>query len=183
VNDTAYYGSVAVGVTVSCETSGDCSNEAYGCTLGDGGDVGVGSCGYNFCDSSAKPFSTCSAAGDDDGVCLPFDSSSASAVEICNQAGSLGVGAAGCQIARVVDAGPGAYCAPTALCEGSANPSCFSVCSVTGSAQGTCPANQVCYAQDQYYGFCVHECGMTTACPADQTCYAYELGVDICYPN
>lgn len=183
VSDTAYYGSAAVGVTVSCETNGDCSNEAYGCTVGDGGAGGVGSCGYNFCDSSAMAFSTCSSAGNDDGVCLPFDSSSGSAVEICNQAGSLGVGATGCQGARIVDAGPGAYCEPTAVCEGSASPSCFSVCSVTGSAQGTCPTKQVCYAQGQYYGFCVHECGTTTACPVDQKCYPYELGVDICYPN
>ena len=178
VSDTAYYGSAVVGVTVACETTGDCSNEAYGCSI----DGGVGSCGYDLCGSSAKPFSTCSSAGNDDGVCLPFDSMSGP-LEVCEQAGSLGVGAAGCQSARVVDAGPGAYCAPTALCEGSQTPSCFSLCSVNGSVQGTCPANQVCYAQDQYYGFCVHECGMTTACPADQTCYPYELGVDVCYPN
>ncbi len=45
VSDSAYYGSAAVGVPVSCETSGDCSNESSSCSL----TAGVGSCGYNAC--------------------------------------------------------------------------------------------------------------------------------------
>ncbi len=179
VSDTAYFGSAAVGVTVSCETSGDCANESYGCAI----DGGVGACGYDFCGSSAKPFSTCSSAGHDDGVCLPMDSSSGSAVEICNQAGSLGVGALGCQGARIVDAGPEAYCGPTSVCEGSQSPACFSLCEETGSAQGTCAANQACYPLGQYYGFCVHDCGTGEPCPAGQTCYSYGDGLDVCYPN
>jgi hypothetical protein len=174
-SNTAYYGSAMVGVTVTCETSGDCSNEAYACTVSD---AGVGSCGYNACDSSAQAFSTCSAAGTDDGVCLPYDSSSGSAVEICVQAGSLKAGAKGCQAARVVDAGPGAYCDLTSVCEGSAVPACFSFC----NAQGNCDAKQVCFPLGQHYGFCVDVCGGGAPCPPGQGCYSGN-GVDFCYPN
>jgi hypothetical protein len=168
-DDSHIYGSTMVGVQISCETSADCANPAYACTSG--------VCGYNYCDSSAKPFSKCTATSGTDGVCLPVDSSNGSPVEVCSQTGSISAGMKNCGTSRIVGGNASNYCDATSVCEGSSNPACFSLCVPNNG----CPGNQACYPLGQSYGFCVDECG-SSACPSGQSCYNAG-SVDVCYPN
>ncbi len=170
-DDTHLYGSMMVGVQISCETNADCANPAYACTSG--------VCGYNLCDSSAKAFSKCIASQGNDGVCLPFDGAGGSTVEVCSQAGSLTPGTKGCGTTRIVGGGASSYCNATSICEGSSDPTCFSLCIPSSG----CSGSQLCYplSNSSSYGFCVDQCD-PAACPAGQTCYSAG-SADICYPN
>jgi len=168
-DDTHLYGSTMVGVQISCQTSADCANPAYSCASG--------VCGYNYCESSAKAFSRCTASQGTDGVCLPFDGANGTTVEVCSQAGSLAAGTRACGPSRIVGGGASSYCDSTSICEGSTSPACFSLCVPSNG----CPGDKVCYPLGNSYGFCVDQCN-PPVCPAGQGCYNAG-SADICYPN
>jgi hypothetical protein len=178
-------GWLLIGVVATCQTTADCSDETTACELDD---AGVGSCVPNLCAPDAGAFSICSAAGKNDGVCLPsgFGSGPSSAVEVCNQAGSIAEGDGGCQPGRLVGGGASDYCAPTAGCvSGQTTSVCAPFCtSPDGGLQGNCPTGQDCISfTSQYYGNCQVDCSTTNTCPANQTCYPLGGGVSACFPN